>query len=233
MRQVITMSSSSRTHRRRIGEILVNEGLVTSEQLEEALRVQKKTGDLLGSVLMDMGLVAESDIAKTMCLQYQLPFITFQNYEFDEKLLGLFPKDFLHKHRLLPFDRVGDMLLVLVTEIPQDQVLEEIPKLTHLNTALYVGYLSEVTNQLNRLIPQAGGAVPVKPSGKKEKVSAAAAAPVAAIATLADDDVEEQDGATLVFGSSKESFLEELDSTWDSIFEQAQTKIDPRKDEKR
>jgi hypothetical protein len=227
------MSSSGRTHRRRIGEILVNEGLVTPEQLEEALRVQKKTGDLLGSVLMDMGLVAESDIAKTMCLQYQLPFITFQNYEFDEKLLGLFPKDFLHKHRLLPFDRVGDMLLVLVTEIPQDQVIEEIPKLTHLNTALYVGYLSEVTAQLNRLIPLAGGA-PVKPSGKKEKASVAAAAPVAAIATLADDDVEEQDGATLVFGSSKESFLEELDSTWDSIFEQAQTKIDPpRKGEKR
>ena len=226
------MSSSSRTHRRRIGEILVNEGLVSQEQLEEALRVQKKTGELLGSVLMDMGLVAESDIAKTMCLQYQLPFITLQNYEFDEKLLQLFPKEFLHKHRLLPFDKVGDMLLVLVTEIPADQVLEEIPKLTHLNTALYVGYLSEVTNQLNKSIPIAGAA-PAKPVGKKEKVSAAAAAPVASIATLPEDDVEEQDGATLVFGSSKESFLEELDSTWDSIFEQAQTKIEPRKGEKR
>lgn len=225
------MSASSRTHRRRIGEILVNEGLVSQEQLEEALRVQKKTGELLGSVLMDMGLVAESDIAKTMCLQYQLPFITLQNYEFDEKLLQLFPKEFLHKHRLLPFDKVGDMLLVLVTEIPGDQVLEEIPKLTHLNTALYVGYLSEVTNQLNKSIPIAGAA-PAKPAGKKEKVAAAAAAPVASIATLPEDD-EEQDGATLVFGSSKESFLEELDSTWDSIFEQAQTKIEPRKGEKR
>ena len=225
------MSASSRTHRRRIGEILVNEGLVSQEQLEEALRVQKKTGELLGAVLMDMGLVAESDIAKTMCLQYQLPFITLQNYEFDEKLLQLFPKEFLHKHRLLPFDKVGDMLLVLVTEIPGDQVLEEIPKLTHLNTALYVGYLSEVTNQLNKSIPIAGAA-PAKPAGKKEKVAAAAAAPVASIATLPEDD-EEQDGATLVFGSSKESFLEELDSTWDSIFEQAQTKIEPRKGEKR
>jgi hypothetical protein len=226
------MSASSRnTHRRRIGEILVNEGLVSQEQLEEALRVQKKTGELLGSVLMDMGLVAESDIAKTMCLQYQLPFITLQNYEFDEKLLNLFPKEFLHKHRLLPFDKVGDMLLVLVTEIPGDQVLEEIPKLTHLNTALYVGYLSEVTNQLNKCIPIAGAA-PAKPAGKKEKVSATAGAPVASIATLPEDD-EEQDGATLVFGSSKESFLEELDSTWDSIFEQAQTKIEPRKGEKK
>jgi type IV pilus assembly protein PilB len=227
------MSSSSRTHRRRIGEILVNEGLVSQEQLEEALRIQKKTGELLGSVLMDMGLVAESDIAKTMCLQYQLPFITLQNYEFDEKLLQLFPKEFLHKHRLLPFDKVGDMLLVLVTEIPGDQVLEEIPKLTHLNTGLYVGYLSEVTNQLNKLIPLAQPAAPAKPAAKKEKVSAAAAAPVKGIAPLPEDDVEEQDGATLVFGSSKESFLEELDSTWDSIFEQAENKVDPRKSEKR
>jgi type IV pilus assembly protein PilB len=222
------MSAQGRTHRRRIGEILVNEGLITPDQLEDALKVQKKTGELLGSVLMDMGLVAESDIAKTMCIQYQLPFICLQNYDFDDKLVQLFPKEFLHKHRVLPFDRIGDMLLVLVTEIPQEQVLEEIPKLTQLNTALYVGYVSEVMSQLKKLVPlaQSGETRPAVKHVEKAAVAVSAAAQI-------NEDVEEQDGATLVFGSSKESFLEELDSTWDSIFEQVQTKIEPRKGEKR
>src|SRR4029453_6801803 len=75
---------STRTFRRRIGEILVNDGVASPEQIEEALMVQKSSGDLLGSILMDMGVVSEADIARTLCVQYQLPFICLANYEVDE-----------------------------------------------------------------------------------------------------------------------------------------------------
>jgi type IV pilus assembly protein PilB len=217
------MSAPGRTHRRRIGEILVNEGLITAEQLEEALHIQRKTGELLGSILMDMGLVAEADIAKTICIQYQLPFICLANYDFDEKLVGLFPKEFLHRHKLFPFDKVGETLLMLVTEIPQESVIEEIPKLTRLNAALYAGYVSEVSHHLNTLAPlvtpaPAGVAVDAEqPSERRSQRETSAEA------------TEEPRGTTLVFGSSKESFLEELDSTWDSIFQQVQSTAETAK----
>lgn len=220
------MSAQGRTHRRRIGEILVNEGLITAEQLDEALHIQRKTGELLGSILMDMGLVAEADIAKTICIQYQLPFICLANYDFDEKLVGLFPNEFLHRHKLFPFDKVGETLLLLVTEIPQETVIEEIPKLTRLNAALYVGYASEVTNHLNDLAPL------VTPAAADAALEAAAAAQPAerrAHREVAEEGAEEPRGTTLVFGSSKESFLEELDSTWDSIFQQVQSTAEPPK----
>jgi hypothetical protein len=210
------MSSSGRTHRRRIGEILVNEGLISAEQLDEALNIQRKTGDLLGTILMDLGLVAEADIAKTISNQYQLPFMCLTNYDFDEKLVNLFPKDFLHRHKLFPFDRVGETLLLLVTEIPQDSVIEEIPKLTKLNAALYVGYATEVMHQLNTLVPIAAAAAPAASEAP------ARGAGRAAIQESPAEGAEEPRGTTLVFGSSKESFLEELDSTWDSIFQQVQ-----------
>jgi type IV pilus assembly protein PilB len=210
------MSSGSRTHRRRIGEILVNEGLITADQLDEALKHQRKTGDLLGAILLDMGLVAEADVAKTICIQFQLPFVCLTNYDYDSKLVQLFPAEFLHRHRIYPFDKIGDMLLILVTEIPPDSVLEEIPKLTKLNLALYVGYASEVMGQLRTLAPLGNAAsepAPAEKSPRAEKKPVYEPSP---------DESEEHDGTTLVFGSNKESFLEELDSTWDAIFQQAQ-----------
>jgi hypothetical protein len=139
------MSTVNRLYRRRIGEILVNQGIITAEQLEDALKLQQKSGELLGGILLDMGLVTEADIAKTICIQYQLPFISLANYEQDEKAAALLPKDFLSKHRCLPFDRIGDTLLVMISEVPQDAVITEMLKLSKLKAvAMYVGYTSEI-----------------------------------------------------------------------------------------
>jgi hypothetical protein len=213
----------SRLYRRRIGEILVNQGILSTEQLDEALAIQKKTGDLLGVILQDLGLVSEPDIAKTICIQYQLPFVTLANYEFDARLVKLFPLEFLTANKILPFDKIGDTLLLLVAEIPPDKVLAEIPKLTKLNAALYVGYASEVDKYLTGTGP--------KPAAQKPAAAAQAAAPPeerVLIQRVVDDDGDEDAateddaatgaGKTLAFGADAKSFLEELDSTWDQIF---------------
>jgi hypothetical protein len=237
------MTAPPRPFRRRIGEILVSDGVCSAEQVEEALVIQRKTGEMLGQILMSMGAVSEADIARTLSLQFQLPFLAVANYEFDDKLVSLFPKEFLHKHKILPFDKIGEMLLVLVAEIPTDEVLAEIPKLTRLNAALYVGYLSEIERCLAEHCPlEARGD---GPKGKPQAgAKAGAAGPkTAALAASkvkihneddedesgAEDDVdsEDDDGDDIVFGGSKQSFMEELDSTWDSIFEESKGKGKP------
>lgn len=146
------MNTIHRLYRRRIGEILVSEGVITSSQLDEALALQKRSGELLGSILLDMKLVTEAEIAKTLCTQYQLPYISLQNYEFDPKLVKLFPPEFLAANRLLPFDKVGDTLLVMIAEVPPEDVLAEIPRLTKLGAGLYVGFLSEIEAELGKLL---------------------------------------------------------------------------------
>jgi hypothetical protein len=240
------MSTVSRLYRRRIGEILVNEGIISTEQLDQALELQKKNGELLGELLMDLGYVNEADIAKTICLQYQLPFLTLENYLFDDKQFSVLPKEFVLAHKLLPFDKIGNTLLVLVTEIPSDKVLSEIPKLTQLNVALYVGMSSEVNKYLNNLTtgrPKAGAKPPAaaKPAAAKA-AKAEPAAGVVSVRTIIDDDEDAEDStgvvdegqedAALVFGQDKESFLEELDSSWASIFPDPKPKIEPKVDPK-
>lgn len=225
------MNTVSRLYRRRIGEILVNQGVISQEQLEESLVIQGKTSELLGTILLDLGLVSEADIAKTICIQYQLPFVTLVNYEFDPKLLELFPKEFLLAHKLLPFDRIGETILIIVTEIPAEEVLAEIPRITQLNAALYVGYASEVDKFLNGGVAPERTPIerPQKPDPDEEDEEEGPRVFLPSVETEDDADMvdealqeavadeEEGQGQTLVFGSG-ESFLEELDSTWDSIF---------------
>ncbi len=188
------MNNINRLYRRRIGDILLAEGVITSSQLEEALAIQRRTGELLGAILLDMKLVTEAEIAKTICMQYQLPFLSLANYDYDQKLVNLFPKEFLAAHRILPFDKVGDTLLVMIAEVPGEDILTEIPRITKVSSAaLYVGLLSEVEHELSRLLglpklersstrvpagkaqePPSGGKAPPQEPRAKQAVSAAA-----------------------------------------------------------
>lgn len=200
--------SNTRTHRRHVGELLVEDGVINAEQLDEALQVQARAGGLLGTILMDMGLVSEGDIARVTCLQLQLPFISLRNYELDPKLVEFFDREFLHEHQLLPFDKVGKTLLVMVTEIPTEAVLTAIPRQSGLNAGLYVGYLSEVAKQLETLVPLS----------EEQKAKKQATRQHAAVTRTTDDDV--QDGGLLFTANDSKSLLDELDSTWDAIFTQ-------------
>ncbi len=199
--------TNTRTHRGHIGELLAEEGVITNEQLDEALQVQAKSGGLLGLILMDMGLVTETDIAKVTCVQLQLPFISLHNYEFETKLVELFDREFLHEHQLFPFDKVGKTLLMLVTEIPTETVLTAIPQQSGMNAGLYVGFLSEVTKQLDTLVP-------LSDEQKHRKLAKAKTQTAPAAAAEAGDE-------GLIFSSNdSKSLLDELDSTWDAIFTQ-------------
>ncbi len=194
--------ATSRTHRRRIGDILIDEGLISENQLNEALELQRQTGELLGNILMDIGLVTESDIAKIVSVQYQLPFLSLKNYEFDESHLEKFDPAYLHRHRLLPFDQVGGTLLVLVTEVPSAEALGEIPARTGLNAGLFVGYTSEVTKKLETLVP-----LPEELRRTR----------TASVVPAADPDAEV--APNVLFSGDEKDLMQELDSTWDSIFE--------------
>ena len=204
------MANTSRAHR--IGDILIEEGMISPEQLDEALTLREDSGELLGHILKDMGLVTESDIAKIVCVQFQLPFLSLANYSFDETLVELFQPNFLHRHMLLPFDKVGNTLLVLVTEIPQDEPLAEIPKQTGLNAGLYVGFGSEVNSQLERLCP-------LSEEERAKRRAPAKATAVAAKAKKKAEGASDDEDDQILFSGDSESLLQELDSTWDSIFE--------------
>lgn len=133
---------------RKLGEILVEEGYITDEQLRAAVEEQKAGGGLLGEVLVSMGFVTEWEVAKCLVGQFQLPFVYTQHYDIPKEAQTLLPHPFLHQHRMVPLDLFGKCLVVATSGSISTDVVEEIEVSTGYEVALYVALSSDIQKTL-------------------------------------------------------------------------------------
>ena len=96
----------------RLGDLLVNSGVITEEQLMKALELQKGTGRKLGEVLIDEGIATDESITKALSSQLGIEMIELNNVSIPEEILNLVPSSVLKKNKMIPFE-YGDSLNVL------------------------------------------------------------------------------------------------------------------------
>ncbi|MGH2829086.1 MAG: ATPase, T2SS/T4P/T4SS family, partial [Actinomycetota bacterium] len=115
-----------------LGEILVEERVVTREQLGQALDRQKETGQFLGKVLMEMGLVDEPTLVEAVARQIGVPYVDLSSARPRMDVVGLVPGDILRKHCAIPAALDGNTLLVAMAEPTNVGALREIADSTGL-----------------------------------------------------------------------------------------------------
>jgi type IV pilus assembly protein PilB len=143
-------SEQSPAHKELLGEILVKRRLITEEQLNKALDAQKKEGCYLGQALIKLGFVEERDVVVALVVQCNLPYIAIDKYELDSAILQLVPEDFLRKHSIIPLDRVGDILSVVMAD-PLNLVLKkELERITNCQIASFIATRLEIERAINR-----------------------------------------------------------------------------------
>ncbi|MGH7532609.1 MAG: type II secretion system protein GspE, partial [Gemmatimonadales bacterium] len=91
----------------RLGDILVREGLINRDQLNQALAEQKTSGHRLGYVLVKLGVVQELEVTKVLAKQYRMPAVDLSRFEVDPKIIKLVPADLALKKSVLPLKREG------------------------------------------------------------------------------------------------------------------------------
>ncbi len=96
----------------RLGDVLIVEGLITQEQLGEALAEQKKSGRKLGRVLSDLGFVGEDKISEVVAQQMKIPFIDLRKREVDADLVRRLPEAQARRFRAIVLDERDGVLLV-------------------------------------------------------------------------------------------------------------------------
>lgn len=146
------MKQFERLKKRKLGELLVDDGYVTEEQLRVALELQKASGDLLGKILVEQGYLTERALARAMATQLQLPFLSTENYQFSKEIVGLIPPEICHRHELIPLDRFGNCITILMSGFPPIDVLAQISQLTNCEIFVYIGTSSDVQNALKEWI---------------------------------------------------------------------------------
>jgi type IV pilus assembly protein PilB len=114
----------------RLGEILLREGLVTREQLAQALTEQKNSKHRLGYVLVKLGLVQELEITKVLARQYRMPAVDLTRFEVDPKIIKLVPAEMATKSIVLPLKREGRTLTVAMADPTDHGLLEDLKFIT-------------------------------------------------------------------------------------------------------
>ncbi|MEG1632963.1 MAG: ATPase, T2SS/T4P/T4SS family [Oscillospiraceae bacterium] len=111
----------------RLGDILVQQGIITEDQLKQALVEQQKDRKRLGDYLVENGVTTDDDIATALHLQLGLEMIDLRGIRVPQEIIGLVPGSVLRKHSVLPigFDEANSNVLLLAMADPLDMVAQD------------------------------------------------------------------------------------------------------------
>ncbi len=127
----IEISKKENKPPKRLGEILLERGLISEEQLKIALEIQKATGKLLGEVLVELGFIERGAISSLLSSDLGIKYISsIKDIRSDSQAISLVPQDFARRYKLVPLSIEGDVLTVLMAN-PFDVVaVDELKQLT-------------------------------------------------------------------------------------------------------
>lgn len=135
----------------RLGDALVQKGLISDEQLQQALLQQKQSGEKLGRALIEMGAVEEDQVLKLLSEQLELPFIQLKTFQFDHALTQRMPETFARRYRALVLQEDSAGLLVGMTDPSDIFAADEIERILGVPISVAVIRESELLNAMDIL----------------------------------------------------------------------------------
>ena len=142
-------------HRKPLGQLLLEKGLVKPEQLERALDEQRRSNHqkLLGEILIEQRFCTEDQITEALAEAYGVPYARVTPRIADPKIIAILPKEFLEKHQVLPLFLVEGMLTVAVPEPANVFLLEEIERLSGHQVQLVAATSRDIRATLQAYLP--------------------------------------------------------------------------------
>lgn len=134
----------------RLGEMLVTAKIITNEQLEQALQIQKKQGGRLGSNLVQLGFVEEEELTEFLSEQYGVPSINLSHFDIDASVLKLIPADVCKKYLLIPLNRTGATLTIAMADPSNVFAMDDIKFLTGYHVEPVVASEASIKSSLGK-----------------------------------------------------------------------------------
>jgi len=117
----------------KLGEILVRENLISSQQLREALEYQRTNGGRLGSNLIGLGIISDDVITAVLSRQYGVPSINLELFQIEEETIRLISQEVALKYSVLPISKVGATLTLAMADPTNVFAMDDIKFMTGLN----------------------------------------------------------------------------------------------------
>ena len=168
---------AGRPRDKRVGELLIEEGLISDEQLKQALEVQMQKGGKLFEVLIAQKTLTKDQLHAFLSRQSGVPAIDLRNYEIPRELVPIVPPEFAREHVVLPIDKLGKLLTVGMA-CPLDTVtIQELERITGLKVKAMLCKLDDIQDRINRYYPARDTVQPQAAPPKKPAPAPTAAPP--------------------------------------------------------
>jgi type IV pilus assembly protein PilB len=139
----------------KLGEILIQQGLITETQLQQAIAAQKESGDRVGEILVKLGFINEENIVFALSKQLLLPYYSKQSEllkpQTDQNLEDIVPYEFAKKNLVLPLSRNMNSLTCAVYDPLDLLLLDNLRQLTGCEINLVIAARSDIMNAVEQL----------------------------------------------------------------------------------
>lgn len=142
------MVSLNRLTRKKLGEILVEQGLLTDAQVQDTLRLQHQLGLLFGETLVQQKLITEEKMVAVLVSQFGLPYVLPSQYKISKELLEIFDPQMMRRFQFVPMDSIGSVLVIAIAGLLSEDLLREIEGQTGCTLQLFLTKMSEINNVL-------------------------------------------------------------------------------------
>jgi type IV pilus assembly protein PilB len=139
-----------RSEDEQLGALLVSGELLTAEALAQALDARKERGQSLSRILIDDGLVTETDLVATLARHLHLEFVDLSDYTVDPTAVSLINETLARRHMVVPVGWAGSRLVVAMADPSNVFALDDIRAMTGVEVRPVVATAASINDTLNR-----------------------------------------------------------------------------------
>ena len=136
--------------KRKLGELLIESGLLTIDKLKDALETQKSTGKRLGEALIDMKIISEEEMAFSLAMQLKIPFIDLIDYSIKNDVIDCIPEEVCQKFICIPLSMKNNILDVAIADPLDLHIMKDLQFITGYNIQPAISTRSQIRDKLQQ-----------------------------------------------------------------------------------
>ncbi|MDD5505969.1 MAG: hypothetical protein PHR73_04355 [Candidatus Omnitrophica bacterium] len=142
--------AARKINNKQLGQLLLDQKIISQEQLEQALGLQRDRGGLIGETLVDLGYVKEDDIAQSLTAQYGFPYLSIGSHDISPEIISIIPCMLARKYLLVPIDKIGNNLTLAMSNPLNMQAIDDVELLSGCSVQAFVSTSSDIKRAIEK-----------------------------------------------------------------------------------
>jgi type IV pilus assembly protein PilB len=146
--------SPYRTTKTEIGRLLLQKGLISSSQLQEALAIQrqKQQDKRLGQILVELGYLSKDDLYFVLAMQSGYPYIDIKRCVLEPEIVSLIPAIMIKKYQVFPIDKIQDVVTIAMVNPLDNMVIDQIQEIVKSNIKIFLTIPFDLNEMMTRYL---------------------------------------------------------------------------------